>query len=67
MPEKLRKRLGKRGLVDEGVDNNENTAYFNATMGKMLVMIILMLRYPFGKLYLQLLMRTIYMILLKRM
>ena len=37
MSEKLRKRLGKRGRVDESVDNNVNTAYFNVTtdlMGK---------------------------------
>ena len=37
MSEKLRKRLGKRGRVDDGVDNNVNTAYFNVTaelMGK---------------------------------
>ena len=37
MPEKLRKRLGKRGRVDESVDNIVNTAYFNVTtdlMGK---------------------------------
>ena len=37
MSEKLRKRLGKRGRVDDGVDNNDNTAYFNVTtdlMGK---------------------------------
>ena len=37
MSEKLRKRLGKRGRVDEGVDVNDNAAYFNVTtdlMGK---------------------------------
>ena len=37
MSEKLRKRLGKRGRVDESVDNIVNTAYFNVTtdlMGK---------------------------------
>ena len=31
MSEKLRKRLGKRGRVDEGVDVNDNAAYFNVT------------------------------------
>ena len=37
MLEKLRKRLGKLGRVDDGVENNDNTAYFNVTtdlMGK---------------------------------
>ena len=35
MSEKLRKRLGKRGRVDEGVDVNDNTAYFNVTTDLM--------------------------------
>ena len=35
MSEKLRKRLGKRGRVDDGVDNNDNTAYFNVTTDLM--------------------------------
>jgi hypothetical protein len=67
MSEKLRKRLEKRGRVDDGVDNNVNTAYFNVTTDKMLVMNILMLRYPFRNLNIQLLMMTMCMILLKRM
>jgi broad-specificity NMP kinase len=29
MSEKLRKRLGKRGRVDKGVDDNVNTAHFH--------------------------------------
>ena len=35
MSEKLRKRLGKHGRVDDDVDNNDNTAYFNATTDLM--------------------------------
>ena len=62
MSEKLRKRLGKRGRVDEGVDVNDNAAYFNVTtdLMRMFVMNILMLRYPFEKLNRQVLTRTIY-------
>ena len=35
MSEKLRKRLGKRGRVDDGVDVNDNASYYNATTDLM--------------------------------
>ena len=60
MSEKLRKRLGKRGRVDDGVDVNDNAAYFNVTtdlMGKDVSD-----HYPNAEVP----MRTIYMILYKQ-